>query len=492
MNARLHIAQELYDAGLAASAQLHLDQLIADLTTTKATSPDTLLETARAQRLYAKCCIEEFGQLERGVDRYEHALEAYVRAKALEKSSAKQQVTAEEAEIRQELADAYLRTRRFDKALQLCRVIPKPQRSTRVWRTIAACAEHATLNRQDVAQEAYLYIVRAHPDAVEAFDGYLRNGGSYSKLPAGVSTASSWVQVYRHEHTHQYTAAISAASAICERHPFSPSAHTRLGMLYVKNADPVSAQHAFSQARKADRFTIEHMDTYVDTLRDLRQIKLAAKVAVDLHGMCPQRSEALTALATTRLSKGKVEDYFKAEKRQTQQRSQTSITHGLVDSLVYAKRQFELLPLAKTIAELYPQHPEGLLLLGLIYRHSGPQHQATAKRVFQKVMELQPGVPRPVQELAKVYTEERNLTAATAVIETALSGRDNDILRVHYGSLLYLQGQYKLAVEQFLQALAVDPHNSTAAEYLADAERALQAAQDEGDTSAVDSSYVDE
>ncbi|KAJ1944549.1 Anaphase promoting complex subunit 7 [Kickxella alabastrina] len=380
----------------------------------------------------------------------------------------------------------------FDMCLAQLRQIPKTHRTVQ---DLARMARSAALIQSPDAEDLYSELLRAQPNATEAFtflqtrnrqNTWAADGSTYHDS-ASLATARSLMQKL------EYRRAVSELQRLGRRHRGNALIVALQATCYYMLEEPRRARALYERARVLDSGLISEMATYADLLASdslavytlgsqllktdqaraegwvamaryflaTGQTQEALAIVWKAQVLAPGCAEAHSAEGTIQLAAGSPEEAAEAFLK-AHELSRSMLTfRGLVDSYVRCAKYKEAFMYAKEAAELMPRHAGTLAMVGMVLSHS-VESSDKAARLLQAALEIDCHCTEAVTALASLHVANQQFDAAVALIEKYLPDNESDDMYTHYADVLTLANELPKAAVNYNTALSINPDNERA------------------------------
>lgn len=238
--------------------------------------------------------------------------------------------------------------------------------------------------------------------------------------------------------------------------------HVQRGIFFVARRNAVAARHSFERAVALDDGSIDATGGLVSldlASGDVGAARDRIRAAMSKHG---ERPELLLMMASADVAARQFDPAVANLQKAIQIDAGLLPAYVLLAEVYAARGQLDLAKQElETVVERQRRPVAALTMLGLLAQLQGDV--STAKRLFERVLDLEPGAPIAANNLAWMYAEDgQNLEIALQLAQAAVR-RLPQVASVHdtLGWVYYKKQLPERASEAFMQALSLEPGNPT-------------------------------
>ncbi|KAJ1820325.1 Anaphase promoting complex subunit 7 [Coemansia sp. RSA 2599] len=391
-------------------------------------------------------------------------------------------------EIARDIAGIRWNLSEYDLCLAQLRQIPKTHRTVQ---DLARMARSAALIQSTDAEDLYAELLRAQPNATEAYT-FLQTRRRQQKIEAAdgsiyhdvasLATARSLMQRL------EYRAAAAELQRLGRRHRGNARILALEATCHYMLNEARRAKLLYERARALDGGLMDEMATYAELLSSDRfavytlgnqllktdqsrpegwiamaryflaagQTQEALAIVWKAQGLAPDCAEAYCAEGAIQLAADCPEEAAEAYLKGHELARNARTFKGVVESYVRCARFKDAFVYAKEAAELMPRHAGALALVGIVLSHS-PESSDKAARLLQAALDIDCHCTEAIAALASLHVAAQHLDAALAVIEKYLPDNESEDMYTRYADVLTLANELPKAAVNYTTALTINP-----------------------------------
>lgn len=454
-------------------------------------------------------------------EQYKRAEQFYTRALQLKKTIIKHKPKASpplgllsEVEVKYKMSLCYLRLKEHKEATTILEGISQKQRSPKINMSLAKLYQRQGMERSAIS--CYKEVLRVCPLALDAVIGLLSLGVPGSEVTSltasstpGMDWLGSWIKAQVLAASGKHAKGAQALKSL-ETQSLRDNVELlcNAAEMFYNAGDYKNAKSFFQRAHSLDPFTVQGMDIYAFLLSqsgcsDSDRLEKLAKDLIQVTQLKPEpwiamghfcnatnrepRTVYFAEKAHTIDSRNVQALVLKASLLQALEKQQESLLHfreavklapwnfeaqkGLVECYMSAKRHKEALAVAKNAHKTLGANPRTLTLYASVMAHEPSQYDK-ATSMLEKSLAQDDTYTDAVCLLAEIMGKKQEYDKAIALLRKHMSHDRTARLHQLLGDYLALTNNYQEALDQYTQALSMNPGDSKAIEGMQNVERA--------------------